>query len=80
MSILFFEFIYNRLRRKVSNLINLQKYFANKVSKKTVLLIEPNNCHTELFPSFVKYLNEQGKKILPYIDLKELLKAIFREV
>lgn len=29
---------------------------------------------------FVTYLNNNGKKILPYTDLKELLKAIFREV
>ena len=83
MSILFFEFIYNRLRRKVSNLINLQKYFANKVSKKTVLLIEPNNCHTELFPSFVKYLNElnyeveiiasyEQKSFLPRLKAKKI--------
>lgn len=29
---------------------------------------------------FVNYLRENDKKILPYTDLKELLKAIFREV
>lgn len=29
---------------------------------------------------FVKYINEDGKKVNQYVDLKELLKAIFREV
>lgn len=29
---------------------------------------------------FVKYVNERGKKLLPYIDMKELIKAIYREV
>lgn len=29
---------------------------------------------------FVKFLNESGKKFSPYIDMKELIKAIYREV
>lgn len=59
----FFEFIINRIRRKISNLINLRQYFTNNVSKRTVLLVEPNNCHTELFPSFVRYLNKLNYEV-----------------
>lgn len=29
---------------------------------------------------FVKFVNENGKKLLPYTDMKELIKAIYREV
>lgn len=29
---------------------------------------------------FVKFVNESGKKLLPYTDIKELMKAIYREV
>ncbi len=73
----------------LSFLFDFVNHLVVKKSKKDYLVLEdPNFYEEELYSimdcppivDFVKYLNEQGKKILPYIDLKELLKAIFREV
>lgn len=47
---------------KGSNIFYLCKFLLNKIEDNTILLIEPNNCHTELFPSFVKYLKDLGYK------------------
>ena len=35
---------------------------------------------TPLLVDFVRYLNQNGHKFLPYRDIKELIKAIYREV
>lgn len=64
------------------------RLIIKKSKKNHVVIANPTFYEPELLslveiPSivdFVKYLNENGKKILPYTDLKELLKAIFREV
>ena len=61
---------------------------VQKTKKNVVVLDNPKFYEEDLnafigempIVDFVKYTNEQGKKILEYIDLKELLKAIFREV
>lgn len=59
-----------------------------KTKKNVVILDCPTFYESELngfmeqmpIVDFVKYTKEQGKKILEYTDLKELLKAIFRDV
>lgn len=72
-----------RFLHKGSNIFYLCKFLLNKIENNTILLIEPNNCHTELFPSFVKYLNTLGfnveiiaayeqKNNLPKLNVKNI--------
>lgn len=77
------------LNSNVSFLFDFANRLVVKKNKKNYLVFDqPNFYEEELYSimdcppivDFVKYLNEHGKKILPYTDLKELLKAIFREV
>ena len=49
------------LLNKVQNVSDKTK--GNKYQKGTVLLVEPNNCHTELLPSYVKYLKDLGYEV-----------------
>lgn len=52
-----------KLIQKTLSTFYLIKFLLNKVEDKTVLLFEANNCHTELFPSFVKYLKDLGYNV-----------------
>lgn len=77
------------LNSEFSFLFELTDRLIIKKSKKNYVVIDtPTFYESELLSlidmppivDFVNYLNENGHKILPYTDLKELLKAIFREV
>lgn len=77
------------LNSNISFLFDLVDRVVIKKSKKDYLVLDnPTFYEEELYKvlekppivDFVAYLNANGKKILPYTDLKELLKAIFREV
>lgn len=77
------------LNSNLSFLFDFADRVVMKKSKKEYVVIDnPTFYEEELYEvikkppivDFVTYLNNNGKKILPYTDLKELLKAIFREV
>lgn len=77
------------LNSNLSFLFDFADRVVMKKSKKEYVVIDnPTFYEEELYEvikkppivDFVIYLNQNGKKILPYTDLKELLKAIFREV
>lgn len=77
------------LNSNLSFLFDFADRVVMKKSKKEYIVIDnPTFYEEELYEvvkkppivDFVTYLNNNGKKILPYTDLKELLKAIFREV
>lgn len=77
------------LNSDIPFLFDLVDRIVIKKSKKEYMVIDnPTFYEEELYEvvqkppivDFVTYLNNNGKKILPYTDLKELLKAIFREV
>lgn len=77
------------LNSNLSFLFDFADRVVLKKSKKEYMVIDnPTFYEEELYEvikkppivDFVTYLNNNGKKILPYTDLKELLKAIFREV
>lgn len=77
------------LNSDLSFLFDFADRVVMKKSKNEELVIDnPTFYEEELYKvvekppivDFVAYLNQNGKKILPYTDLKELLKAIFREV
>ena len=70
-------------------LFDLVDRIVVKESKKNILVFDnPTFYEEELnllvgtpkIVEFVRYVNDKGKKLHPYTDLKELLKAIFREV
>lgn len=70
-------------------LFDLVDRIVVKETKKNILVFDhPTFYEEELnrlvgtpkIVEFVKYVNDNGKKLNHYIDLKELLKAIFREV
>lgn len=64
------------------------RIIIKKNKRKSLVIDNPTFYESELLSflektpivDFVTYLNVLGKKFLPYTDLKELLKAIFREV
>lgn len=77
------------LNSNLSFLFDFADRVVMKKSKKEYMVIDnPTFYEEELYEvikkppivDFVTYLNNNDKKILPYTDLKELLKAIFREV
>ncbi len=77
------------INSNVSFLFGLVDRVIIKKNKKDYFIIDnPTFYESELYTvidkpaivDFVNFLNEKGKKILPYTDLNELLKAIFREV
>lgn len=53
----------NKNWQKVLSALYLIKFLLNKVENRTALLVEANNCHTELFPSYVKYLKDLGYNV-----------------
>lgn len=77
------------LNCEVSFLFDFADRVILKKSKKDDFIVDyPTFYENELYSvlekpqivDFIEYLNQSGKKILSYTDLKELLKAIFREV
>ncbi len=56
----FLGYIKKRASRVLINSINTVSFLLNSPKKNTVLLVEGNSSHTELFPSFIKYLNTLG--------------------
>ncbi len=77
------------LNSDITFLFDLADKIVVKENKREYFVLEnPTFYENELYSlvekpkivEFVNYLNDSGKKILPYTDLKELLKAIFREV
>lgn len=72
-----------RIFRKISNLFYIIRFLFNKITPKTVLLIEINDYHTELLPSFVHYLKKLDYNVeimanygqignLPHLDAKNI--------
>ncbi len=72
-----------RAVQKIFSYFEALCFLINKPLDKTVLLIEGNNSHTELLPSFVKYLNKMSynveiavrieqKSFLPPLDVKKI--------
>lgn len=72
----------------LSFLFDITKRIIIKKGKEDIVIDDPNFYEEELkcldnYPpilDFVVFLEERGRKIKNYTDLKELLKAIFREV
>lgn len=73
----------------LSFLLDFAQYYCLEKKKNQFIEIEnPTFYEKELLNyvelpkivEFINYINEEGKKINQYVDLKELLKAIFREV
>lgn len=54
----FLGYLKKRILKVLINSLNTICFLLNSPKENTVLLIEANNSHTELLPSFVKYLNE----------------------
>lgn len=52
-----------RIKRKIRDVRSFLNFLTNKIAPKTILIVEPNDCHTELFPSYVEYLKRLGYKI-----------------
>ena len=50
--------IKKRAVQKVLSCIEALRIIKNNPKNNTVLLIEANNSHTELLPSFIKFLND----------------------
>jgi len=72
-----------RAVQKILSYFGALRFLLNKPLDRTVLLIEGNNSHTELLPSFVKYLKElnynveaavriEQKDFLPSLDVQKI--------
>lgn len=72
-----------KIRQRLISTFYLARFLFGKVKNNTVLLLEANNCHTELFPSYVKYLKDAGynveiaascnqKGFLPKLDVEKI--------
>jgi len=55
--------IIQKIKGRISNLINSAFFIANKGMKNSVLLAEVNACHLELLPSYAAYLKKLGYKV-----------------
>ncbi len=82
-TIYFLGQIKKRILKLLSNIFYSVLFFLNKPKDNTVLLIEANNSHTELLPSYVKYLkdlkfnveiiaNFEQKQILPHLNADKI--------
>lgn len=60
---IFLRYIGKRIFKVLVNSVSTVRFLFNSVKKDTVLLIEANNSHTELLPSFVKYLKDLNYNI-----------------
>ncbi len=56
----FFDFVIRRIKRKVCDLISFCDFLHNKISPKSVLIVELNECHAELLPSYSYYFRKLG--------------------
>ena len=72
-----------KIKQRFVSTFYLARFLFSRVKKNTILLLEANNCHTELFPSYIKYLKDLGynveiaascnqKGFLPKLDVKKV--------
>lgn len=75
--------IKKRVVQKLLSYIEILRIIKNNPKNNTVLLIEANNSHTELLPSFIKFLNDlhfnveiiariEQKKFLPPLNVNKI--------
>ena len=60
-----------------SNIKYIFKFFFHKISRHTILIIEPNTYHGEILPGFIKYFEDLGYSVELFLRTQHILDCPF---